>query len=77
MFDLRTEVLNALHWNLAIPRYAVSVAVSDGWVVLAGAVDRAYERSYAEADTRRVPGVLGVSNDIVVGPGGARHSMRG
>ncbi len=66
MFDLRAEVLNALHWNLAIPRHAVSVAVNGGWVTLAGSVDRAYARSYAEADARRIPGVVGVRNEIIV-----------
>ncbi len=59
-------MLNVLHGNLAIPRHAATVAVSGGWVTLKGAVNRTYRRSFAEAEARRIPGVIGVRNDIVV-----------
>ena len=68
MRDLHTEILNNLYWNLAIPQHAVSVSVEGGWVTLRGVVNRTYERSYAEADARRIPGVLGVRNEIAVRP---------
>ena len=78
MRDLRTEVLNGLHWNLAIPRHAVAVAVEGGWVTLQGDVNRTYQRSFAEAEARRIPGVLGVRNDIVVQRGDAdRQTVQG
>jgi len=66
MSDLRNEVANALYWDLAIPRYRVSAEVDHGVVTLKGAVERAYQRSYAEAIVRRVPGVIGVRNEIAV-----------
>ena len=66
MSDLRAEVTNALYWDLAIPRYRVSVEVDRGVVTLKGAVERAYQRSCAEAIVRRVPGVIDVSNEIAV-----------
>jgi len=66
MMDIRTQVVHALHWDLAIPRHAVSASVDHGWVTLQGIVERAYQKSCAEADVRRVPGVAGVRNEIVV-----------
>ncbi len=70
--DVTVSVLNALHWDLAIPRHRVRVEVSDGWVTMSGLVDLPYQRSCAEADVRNVPGVLGVINKIQVAEG-AKH----
>ena len=58
------EVLNALHWDCAVPRHRLSVKVENGWVTMSGEVDRPYERSRAEADARLVRGVVGVVNDV-------------
>ena len=66
MSDFRAEVTNALYWNLAIPRYRVTAEVDNGLVTLQGIVERAYQRSCAEATARRVLGVLGVRNNIAV-----------
>ena len=66
MLDIRAEVANALHWDIAIPRHRVTAKVDDGWVTLQGVVEWAYQRSLAEADVRRVPGVTGIKNEIAV-----------
>lgn len=66
MADLRADVANALFWNLAVPRYRVNADVDSGVVTLRGVVERAYQRSCAEAAVRRVPGVTGVRNEIAV-----------
>ena len=75
MLDIRAEVANALHWDVAIPRHRVTAEVDGGRVTLQGAVEWAYQRSLAEADVRRVPGVTGVENEIAVRGSGADHSM--
>lgn len=62
--DVRMRVLNALHWDLAVPRYRLRVEVENGWVTMSGQVDRPYQRSCAEFDARNVQGVLGVINHI-------------
>jgi osmotically-inducible protein OsmY len=62
--DVRTHVLNALHWDLAIPRNRLKVEVADGWVTMSGMVDRPYQRTCAEFDAKKVPGVVGVINHI-------------
>ncbi len=62
--DVRMRVLNALHWDLAVPRDRLRVEVENGWVTMSGLVDRPYQRSCAEFDARNVPGVVGVINHI-------------
>jgi osmotically-inducible protein OsmY len=64
--DVRMEVLNALHWDLAVPRDRLTVEVEDGWVTMSGLVDLPYQRACAEFDARKVPGVVGVTNHIRV-----------
>jgi len=62
--DVQTLVLNALHWDLAVPRHRLRVDVKDGWVTMSGRVDLPYQRTCAESDARKVPGVVGVINQI-------------
>ena len=66
MADVGVEVANALHWDVAIPRYRVTAEVESGVVTLNGIVERAYLRSHAESIVRRVSGVTGVRNKIAV-----------
>lgn len=66
--QLTAEVENALHWDFSIPRHAVTAEVKGGWVTLRGTVERPYQKSSAEADVRRLAGVIGVKNEIVVRP---------
>lgn len=66
MADCRVEVANALYWDLAIPRDRVIAKVDEGSVTLQGVVERPYQKSYAEAVVRRVPGVIVVKNEISV-----------
>ena len=72
--DLRTGVLNALYWDLRVPRHQLSVDVENGWVTVSGTVDLPYQRSSAEFDARSVPGVVGVTNLIrLMDAQGAKH----
>ncbi len=70
--EVKLRVMNALHWDLAVPRNRVEVEVEDGWVTMSGQVDLLYQRQCAEFDARNVPGVVGVINHIRV-PGEAMH----
>ena len=75
--DVLMRVLNAIHWDLAVPRYRLDVKVADGWVTMSGQVDLPYQRSCAESDARNVPGVVGVINRIRLadeGPSSAASS---
>ena len=66
--DVRMRVLNALHWDFAVPRNRLKVDVEDGRVTLSGIVDLPYQRSCAEFDVRNVPGVVGVVNQVRLTP---------
>ena len=66
MLDVRAEVTNAVFWDFAIPRYRVTVKEDRSLVTLQGKVERGYQRACAEADARRVPGVIGVRIEITV-----------
>lgn len=55
-----------LDWNVMVPTNAVEVLVEDGWITLSGTVDWHYERAAAEDDVRKLAGVLGVTNNIVI-----------
>jgi len=62
--DVRASVLNALYWDLRVPRDQLSVDIENGWVTVSGTVDLPYQRTCAEFDVRSVPGVVGVTNRI-------------
>ncbi len=66
--DVKTEVLNALYWDLAVPPHRVKVEVESGWVMMSGIVERPYQLACAESDARRVLGVVGVINQIRLAP---------
>ena len=66
MPDVLVDVANALHWAYAIRPNEVIAEVNEGVVTLHGVVERAYQRSYAEAVVRGVPGVTMVRNDIAL-----------
>jgi len=59
--------------DTAKPPNRVTVEEDRGLVTLHGVVERAYQRSCAEADVRRIPGVIGVKNEITVGAGQEFH----
>ena len=66
--ELHARVAKVLQWNIAIPRNRIHVHVERDWVTLRGVVERSYESLCAEALAERVPGVIGVRNEIEVRP---------
>jgi len=66
--DIAAAVVNALRWDAAIPEGQVTVTVSKGWVTLKGEVDYQFQKIDAERASRRIKGVVGVTNLITVKP---------
>jgi osmotically-inducible protein OsmY len=66
--DIAAAVVNALRWDAAIPEGQVTVTVSKGWVTLKGEVDYQFQKIDAERASRRITGVIGVTNLITVKP---------
>ena len=75
--DVQTMVLSALYWDSAVPRDRLKIEVENGWVTMSGMVDRPYQRTCAESDARRVPGVVGVINQIRLAPAPAEQEAVG
>jgi osmotically-inducible protein OsmY len=64
--DILADCVIALDNDKFVPGGSVNVSVDDGWVTLTGQVRRHFQRRAAAYAVRRVDGVLGVSNSIVL-----------
>lgn len=66
--DIAAAAVQALEWDALVPIDKLDVTVSKGWVTLKGEVEWHYEKADAEQVVRRLKGVKGVSNLILVKP---------
>ena len=66
--DIARAAVNALDWNVSVPRNRVKVVVEHGRITLEGEVRFHYEKIAAERAVRHLIGVTGVSNLISVKP---------
>jgi len=66
--DIARAAVNALDWNVSVPRNRVKVVVEHGRITLEGALQYHYEKVAAERAVRHLIGVTGVSNQISVRP---------
>jgi osmotically-inducible protein OsmY len=66
--DIARAVRRALEWDVWVPEERITSTVADGWVTLEGEVNVLREREDAERAIRRLAGVRGVTNKIVVRP---------
>ncbi|WP_329102981.1 BON domain-containing protein [Micromonospora sp. NBC_01699] len=68
--DIALAATRALEWDAFVPVGNLDVTVSNGWVVLRGAVEWEYQKRAAERSIRRLTSVRGVTNGISVRPVG-------
>lgn len=66
--DIAASARRALEWDALIPVDKIEVTVSKGWVTLSGEVEWTYQKDDAERVVRRLSGVRGVTNLIMVHP---------
>ena len=66
--EIAEAAVNRLAWDSSVPKDAVKVAVSKGWVTLTGDVHWHYQHDAAAATVRTLWGVTGVSNQIAIKP---------
>ncbi len=64
--EIAARAARILEWDQRLPRSAIAVTVENGIVRLAGQVAWDYQRREAEADVRKLGGVVAVSNQIAV-----------
>jgi osmotically-inducible protein OsmY len=66
--DIAAAAVRALEWDAFVPIDKIDVTVSKGWVTLKGEVEWQYQKQDAERAVRRLAGVKGVSNLLLVRP---------
>jgi osmotically-inducible protein OsmY len=66
--DIAAAALHALKWDTSVPAEKIQVTVEDGWVTLKGEVEWQFQKQEVERVVRRLWGVKGVSNLIIVKP---------
>jgi osmotically-inducible protein OsmY len=66
--DIAAAVVRALEWDVAIPNEKIDVTITKGWVTLKGTVGWQFQKVAAERVIRRLLGVKGVSNMLLVTP---------
>lgn len=64
--DIARSAVDAMEWNVSVPKDRVKVTVTKGWVTLDGSVDWYYQKRAAEDVVFLLAGVRGVSNNINV-----------
>ena len=66
--EIARDAVSALKAQLPLSAEKIKVVVKDGWLTLEGQVEWHYQRQSAESAVRRVKGVRGVSNLVLVKP---------
>jgi osmotically-inducible protein OsmY len=66
--DIAQSAKNVLSWTSSLPADAVQVLVEGGSLTLSGDVPWQYQRQDAAEAVRQLPGVVGVSNQILIKP---------
>jgi osmotically-inducible protein OsmY len=62
--EIAKRALNVLSWDLFVPNNQVQVKVEKGWVTLSGTLEWYFQKHNAEADVRKLAGVMGITNEI-------------
>jgi len=60
------EAVEDLEHHILIPSDKIKVTVRDGWVTLEGEVRWQFQRNLAESTVRKIEGVAGITNRIVI-----------
>jgi osmotically-inducible protein OsmY len=74
--EIARDATNALKAELPYSSENVKVIVKNGWLTLEGNVEWNYSRERAESAVKRVRGVKGITNSIVVKPKVAAYEIR-
>lgn len=66
--QIAKAIRRSLEWDVWVPEQLIQSTVAKGWVILEGSVSLMRERNDAERAVRRLAGVRGVTNKILVNP---------
>lgn len=66
--QIARRAIDIINWDVEIPDGVIKVSVHDGWVTLTGDVEWQFEKFAAESSVRRLSGVRGIINNIMIKP---------
>ena len=66
--DIAAAAVNQIKCSTTLPKEAIGITVSEGWVTLEGALEWWYQKDAAEDLMQSMSGVTGVSNQIALKP---------
>lgn len=66
--QIAQRALDIIAWDTTIPDEKVRIKVQKGWITLSGEVDWYFQRNAAEAAVRKLSGVTGITNSLVIKP---------
>jgi osmotically-inducible protein OsmY len=66
--EIAKRAVDAITWNVSIPRDKVQVKVQDGWITLTGKLEWQYQKNAAAEAVRGLAGVVSVANQIEITP---------
>ena len=66
--DIAAAAVNQIKCSTTLPKEAIGITVSEGWVTLEGALEWWYQKDIAETAVKYLAGVKGVYNLIVIKP---------
>lgn len=67
--EIAEAALNAINWNISIPKDSIQVVVEKGIVTLTGEVDWQFQKQSAETTVQKLIGIKGINNLIIIRPG--------
>ncbi|MFX0594410.1 BON domain-containing protein [Melissospora conviva] len=73
--EIATAATRTLEWDAFVPVEHLDVTVANGWITVRGQVEWEYQRRAAERSLRKLAGVRGVSNGILVRPIGSEQDQ--
>ena len=67
--EVARDAVHELESHVLIPADKIKVTVRNGWVTLEGNLDWQYQKNLAESSVKKLKGVIGITNNILVKPG--------
>src|SRR5579871_1552057 len=66
--EIARDAVRELESHISLPVDRIKVTVKNGWVTLDGDVDWQYQKTLAESAVKKLRGVIGATNNILVKP---------
>jgi osmotically-inducible protein OsmY len=74
--EIAREAVRELASHIGLPADQIKVTVEKGWITLEGSVEWQNQRELAESAVKKLPGVVGVTNNIEVKPRSAPTDIK-